>query len=405
MTDELPPLLYLTHRIPYPPDKGDKLRSFNVLRHLALRHRVFLGAFVDRPDDARHVDTLKTWCADVRAERIEPRWRRLASLRGLLTGEALSLPYYRSRALARWVTETVARERIAVALVFSGPMAQYLAAPALTRRVIDFCDVDSAKWTQYAAGCRWPWSWVYRREGERLATFERRMALANDASLFCTDAETALFTRGAPEAAARVTTIQNGVDAEFFSPRCEPPNPYPPGGPVLVLTGAMDYWPNIDAAVWFAGQVLPLIRRSRPEVRFWIVGSNPAPAVRALAGNGVAVTGGVPDVRPYLAHADVVEAPLRIAHGIQNKVLEAMAMARPAVVSAAAATGLAAGAEKEFEVAADAEEFAALTLGLLADAARGDAMGRRAREAVRARYGWPAHLARLDDLMGRDFPV
>jgi len=397
-----PPLLYLTHRIPYPPDKGDKVRSFHILRHLAHTHRVFLGTFIDDPNDFRHIETLKEWCQDVRAIGIEPRLRRVASLRGLAFGEALSLPYYRSRALARWAVETVVWERIAVAVAFSGPMAQYLNVPGLARRVIDFCDVDSAKWTEYAASKRRPLSWLYRREGRRLAAFERKAALANDASLFSTAAERELFARAAPDAANKATVMQNGVDAAHFSPDHELPNPYPPGGPVLAFTGAMDYWPNIDAVTWFAREILPLVRLRRADARFWIVGRNPPPAVLELVGEAVTVTGAVADVRPYLAHADVVEAPLRVARGIQNKVLEAMAMARPVVLAAAPAKGLAAKVGEECEVAASAEEFAAATLRLLGSAEWRKGMGRLAREAMLARYDWEANLAVLDRVLAGD---
>ena len=184
MQDNRPPLLYLTHRIPYPPNKGDKVRSFNILRQLARTHRVWLGSFVDHPDDRRHIATLRQWCEQTCVIPIEPAIRRVASLRGLLRGEALSLPYYRSPRLARWVDRVVAEHGIHAAVAFSGPMAQYLDVPGLARRVVDFCDVDSAKWSQYAADRRWPLSWLYRREGARLLDFERQAAARADASLF-----------------------------------------------------------------------------------------------------------------------------------------------------------------------------------------------------------------------------
>ena len=397
-----PPLLYLVHRIPYPPNKGDKVRSFNILRQLARRHRVFLGTFVDHPDDLRHVAALSEWCEEVRVVPIDPRRARLASLRGLLTCEALSLPYYRNAGLAAWVRDTVARHRIRDAVAFSGPMAQYLTAPGLTRRIVDFCDVDSAKWTQYAADRRWPMSWLYRREGARLLAFERRAAAATEASLFVTEAEADLFRRAAPEVAAKIGTMQNGVDAEYFSPAQPVDSPFPPGGPVLVFTGAMDYWPNIDAVTWFAADILPAIRARVPEVRFWIVGMNPAPAVQALTGAGegacIRVTGTVPDVRPYLAHADVVVAPLRIARGIQNKVLEAMAMGRPVVLSAAPAVGLAAEDGRDCAIAGDAQEFADKVVNLLGCPDRRRDMGQAGRDAVLRGYSWAAHLAQLERL-------
>lgn len=400
-----PPLLYLTHRIPYPPNKGDKVRSFNILRQLSRTHRVWLGTFVDHRDDLQHVATLKQWCEQVCAIPIEPRIRRIASLRGLLRGEALSLPYYSSPRLAEWVARTIGEHDIRAAVAFSGPMAQYLDMPGLQRRVIDFCDVDSAKWAQYAPEHRWPMSWLYRREGERLLAFERQAAAQVDASLFVTEAEAELFRHAAPEAASCVGVMQNGVDADFFSPANAGKSPYPPGGPVIVFSGAMDYWPNVDAVTWFATELLPRIRQTVPDACFWIVGMNPAPAVQALAGEGVAVTGTVRDVRPYIAHADVVVAPLRIARGIQNKVLEAMAMARPVVVSADSATGLAARPGHDFEIARDGDDTVRHVLALLADPARGSTMGAAARTCVVDHYSWQAHLAQLDALLRPPPPI
>ena len=398
--DQRPPLLYLVHRIPYPPNKGDKVRSFNILRHLARTYRVYLGTFVDQAEDRQYVERLREWCAEVHAVDLAPRRARVASLRGLLSGEALSLPYYRDAGLHEWVCDVVHRQGIRRAVAFSGPMAQYLDVAGLMRRIVDFCDVDSAKWTEYAAGRRWPMSGLYRREGEKLLAFERQAAATADAALFVTDAEAEMFRRLAPEVSDRVAAMPNGVDAAFFSPEQAHPDPYPAGGPVVVFTGAMDYWPNVDAVSWFVRDILPTLRGSRPEVRFYIVGMNPAPAVLALAGPGVVVTGSVPDVRPWLAHADVVAAPLRIARGIQNKVLEAMAMGKPVVVSAPAAVGLAGRAGGDFTIADGATEFSACISALLGDAQRRLQMGHAARACVLAAYSWEAHLTRLDMLLG-----
>ena len=212
MHDSRPPLLYLTHRIPYPPNKGDKVRSFNILRQLARTHRVWLGTFVDHPDDHRHIPALKQWCEQTCVIPIEPGIRRIASLRGLLQGEALSLPYYRNPRLADWVERAVAEHGITRAVAFSGPMAQYLGAHGLARRVVDFCDVDSAKWTQYAADRRWPMSWLYRREGERLLAFERVAAADCDACLFVTEAEADLFRAAAPELSTRGASLGPWTD-------------------------------------------------------------------------------------------------------------------------------------------------------------------------------------------------
>lgn len=399
-----PPLLYLTHRIPYPPNKGDKVRSFNILKQLARDYTVHLGTFVDDPNDLQHVPALMHWCASVHAVRLQPTVARLLSVRGLLSGEALSVPYYRDASMQRWVNQQLATHAIEYALAFSAPMAQYLHRSSVRRRVVDFCDVDSAKWAAYADQHRWPMSWVYRREGKTLLAFERSMAQQLDASTFVTEAEAELFLRLAKDVPAqRVSAVQNGVDADYFSPSHAFAAPYPEGAPVLVFTGAMDYWPNIDAVTWFVQDILPGLRQRVGAVRFYIVGMNPAPAVQALAETeGVVVTGSVEDIRPWLAHADVVVAPLRVARGIQNKVLEAMAMGRPVVVSQASAHGLAGRNGEDFQGAESAEDFIAAIEHLLAQPELRHDMGVRARACVLAHYSWSAHLSRLTALLAEE---
>lgn len=399
MRVERSPLLLLVHRIPYPPNKGDKVRSYRILRHLAERYRVFLATFVDDPADWAYVPTVAGWSEAVCVRPIHPRRGRLASLRGLATGEALTLPYYRDRALDQWVRTIVRQHGIRQAVVFSGAMAQYLQGLELDCQVVDFCDVDSEKWTQYAPTKPWPLSWVYAREGRRLLAFERQVAASAQASLFVTQAEADLFKRRAPEVSSRLGVMENGVDGSYFSPDISSPNPFPQGGPVIVFTGAMDYWPNVDAVCWFAQDILPLLRHTWPSVRFWIVGMNPSAEVRALASAGeVEVTGTVADVRPYLRHADAVVAPLRIARGIQNKVLEAMAMARPVVAHPACLQGLSAQVGAEVLAAASPEDFVTALGEALG--ARGVAIGAAARARVMTRYSWERQLAVLDQALG-----
>jgi len=393
-------LLYLVHRLPYPPNKGDKVRSFHLLKHLARNHRLHLGTFIDDPADEAHVDAVRGYCADLHVARLSPRLAKLRSLRGLASGEALSLPYYRDAGLRDWVRRTCAAAQIDAAVVFSSAMADYV--PASLPALVDFVDMDSAKWTQYAGTHRWPLSWLYRREGERLFAFERAVARRARHSFFVTAAERDLFLTAAPECAGRVDAMCNGVDAEFFSPDHASASPYPAGAIPVVFTGAMDYWPNVDAAVWFAGEILPRLRRSDPSIRFYVVGRSPDPAVLALAGEGTVVTGGVDDVRPYLAHAAVVVAPLRIARGIQNKVLEAMAMARPVVASAACAGPIAAAPGQELLAAETADDHVAQIAFLLADPVHADNIGRAARRRVREHYSWDAHLAPIDRFLAEN---
>jgi len=396
-------LLYLVHRLPYPPNKGDKVRSFHLLRHLARGHRVFLGTFVDDAQDEANLDAylevLRPLCADLHVARLAPRTARLRSLTGLLAGEALTLPYYRNGGLQNWVEATLRTQKIDAAVVFSSAMAQYLRGRARPRppvELVDFVDVDSAKWTQYAAQHRWPMSWLYRREGERLLAYERAVATRAARSFFVTEQECALFLARAPECAGRVEAMCNGVDADFFSPEHDLPSPFAAGELPLVFTGAMDYWPNIDAVAWFAAEVMPRLLQALPAVRFHIVGRSPTPAVQALAGAHVAVSGTVPDVRPYLRHAAVVVAPLRVARGIQNKVLEAMAAARPVIASQECAGAVDAVVGRDFLSAATADDYVREIAALLAAPQRAAEIGQAARAGVLARYSWDAHLARID---------
>jgi sugar transferase (PEP-CTERM/EpsH1 system associated) len=245
-------------------------------------------------------------------------------------------------------------------------------------------------------------SWLYRREGDKLLAFEREVAAAATRSFFVTDNEADLFRGLAPECAGRVEAIENGVDSEQFSPDHDLPTPYPAGKRTVVFTGAMDYWPNVDAVTWFANQVLPNLRVKWPDLTFYIVGRSPTPAVQVLAGEGVVVTGTVPDVRPYLRHADAVVAPLRVARGIQNKILEAMAMSRPVVASVSCAGAIEARLGEELLTAATAADFAATVDALLAEPARADAIGQAARQRVVGRYSWAAHLAGIDRHLGID---
>ncbi len=392
---KLPDLLLLAHRIPYPPDKGDKIRAWHLLEHLARRYRVHLGAFVDDPEDWRHCDKMRSVCASTFFVGLNPRLGKLRSLTGLLTGEPLTLPYYRHAGMQAWVDAHL-RAGVDRVVAYSSAMARFVMPARQSRRVMDFVDIDSDKWRQYATTKAWPLSWLYRREGARLLAWEREVAAAFDASLFVSAAEAADFRRLAPESAARVGYYNNGVDADYFSPDRDYANPYPAGVDAIAFTGAMDYWPNMDAVEWYAREVLPGLRASRPRLLFAIVGSRPGPRVRALANlPGVLVTGRVEDIRPWLAHARVVVAPLRIARGIQNKVLEGMAMARTLVATPQALEGIPARVGEEVRRAADAAELACETLAAL----DGPDLGPAARARVLLDFSWDSALARVDRLL------
>ncbi|MDR3394185.1 MAG: TIGR03087 family PEP-CTERM/XrtA system glycosyltransferase [Parasulfuritortus sp.] len=392
-------LLYLVHRLPYPPNKGDKVRSYNLLKYLARSHAVFLGTFVDDPDDMQYLPDVRDLCADMYVARLNPGLAKFKSLVGLLTGEALTLPYYRDASLLNWVMQTLHQQSIEAIVIFSSAMAQYVPAETSVPVLVDFVDVDSAKWTQYASQHRWPMSWVYRREGENLLAYERAIAGWANRSFFVTDNEVELFAGLAPECASRVETVMNGVDSDYFSPVSSRVSPYPNGQPVLVFTGAMDYWPNIDAVTWFAKDIFPSLRVKWPNVKFYIVGRNPTPTVTSLAGDGVVVTGTVPDVRPYLQFADVVVAPMRVARGVQNKILEAMAMARPVVAALTCTDAIGAESGRELIAAGMENEYVSAIDQLLENPVQVTAIGEAGRACVVMRYSWEAHLAKIDSYL------
>lgn len=399
-------LLFLVHRLPYPPNKGDKIRSFNWLKHLARDWRVHLGTFVDDPDDLRHVSAVQELCAQTYIRRLRPRVARARSLTAFVTGNPLTLPYYYDRGMAAWVRDRIARGSLDAVLVFSAAMAQYLPRQtgARVRTVCDFVDVDSDKWRQYACSLARPMCWLYHREATKLLEFERRTAWLSDASVFVSEPEAALFRGCAPEVAERVTAVNNGVDTDYFSPLREYPNPYQAGEVPVVFVGAMDYRPNVDAVNWFASRVLPDLRRAVPGIRFFVVGSRPGEAVRRLAADAsIRVTGTVEDIRPYLAHARLSVAPLRIARGVQNKVLEAMAMALPVVVSPQGLDGIRACGKREVLEADGHEAFVRDVLEVLHGTYPD--LGRAARARVVDDYAWSSNLRRMHDLLeGESLP-
>ena len=391
-------LLYLSHRIPYPPNKGDKIRSYHLLKHLTQRYQVHLGTFIDDPDDWQHVDTVKALCAETCILPLHPMRAKLLSLQGLLKNQALTLDYYKNGEMQEWVSKVVKQHDISKILIFSSAMAQYAINENQAQRVIDFVDIDSDKWQQYAEKKRWPMSWLYGRESRLLLAYERKVAQEFNASLFVSQAEAELFKQLAPECSSKTGFFNNGVDIDYFSPERDYQNPYPANETAIVFTGAMDYWPNIDAVQWFASEVMPGVLAEHPTARFYIVGSRPSAQVQALATlPGVSVTGSVPDIRPWLAHAHLAVAPLRIARGIQNKVLEAMSMAKPVIVTPQALEGIDAEPERELILAKDASQFISSVKALIKKKA--DPMGQQARQKIISRYGWDSNLACVDTLL------
>ena len=389
-------LLFLCHRIPFPPNKGDKIRSYNLLTWLTERFDVTLGAFIDHEADWAHTGTLEAMCEDTYFAPMPAGISRgLRAAKAVLTGDAISVALYRDKGMAQFVDRTLQERAPQTVLVFSSAMGVYTSSlPETTRLLVDFVDVDSEKWRQYASEQSWPMSWLFRRESSRLYAHDQALARRSHHNFFVSQKETELFRRIAPTVAERTSALTNGVDTAFFDPDATMTSPYGPTRRNLVFTGAMDYWPNADAVEWFASDVMPLLRASGEPISFYIVGANPTSRVRRLASADVVVTGTVDDIRPYIGCADVVVAPLRVARGIQNKVLEAMAMRRCVVTTPAGAEGIEGVNDEHYSVRESPDELAAAILNLLADHDAGQ-MGQRARAFVLSNFGWAQCLETL----------
>jgi len=394
-------ILFLAHRVPFPPDRGDKIRSNHLLRRIAEIAPVHVGALADDAADMAQEHELAAIATShclVRRSAPLP----LAALAALGQGVPVSLAAFASARLGRWVAQVLETRPIAAIFVFSGQMAQYVPPAFRGRVVMDFVDVDSAKFEAYAQTGALPRRLLYAREARLLRRFEEATARRVTTSLFITAEERALFeSRLEQGALPDVRALGNGIDTELFDPAAVNPAPELAGeGPGIVFTGQMDYPPNVTAVELFAHEVMPRIRDVHPGARFAVVGRAPTAAVRALGGlHGTVVTGAVPDVRPWLAGADLVTAPLLIARGVQNKVLEAMAMARPVLLTPAAATGIGAADGVQFALAEAPAMLAEKALALLSDRAAAESMGAAARRYVIAECGWDRVLAPLRTLL------
>lgn len=403
-----PAVLFLSQRLPFPPDKGEKIASFNLVRHLGERFAVHVGTFVDAREDVAEIEKLRPYCASLHVGRIVKPWAWGPAAWRWLCGAPLSFALFRSAGLKAYVRRVIEQHQPVAIVTHSSNISDYALTPTTrpTVRVLHFADVDSEKFAAFAATAKGWRRRLLALEARRVRAAEARLLAGADAVAFVSDEEAALFRRIADGDGGKVVTIANGVDANAFDPGKPWPRPAWGDRAALVFTGAMDYQPNIDAVVWFADAVLPALGAARRQTQFVIVGSNPAPAVKALANRpGVSVTGRVPDVQPYLAHAAAVVAPLRIARGIQNKVLEALAMGRPTIVTTDALTGIGEPETAPVIVADGADAWIAACLRVLDDPASAAPLAARARPFVIDHFGWAARLRALDELLPAACPA
>ncbi len=389
-----PEVLFLAHRIPYPPDKGDKIRSWRILKFLAEHYRVHLACFADDPRDLAHNEFLNSFCESVTVISLNPRAARLSSIKALLLGRPLSFQYFHDTRMSAAIRE-LRKKPLSAEIAFSSSMAPYIEKPVEGRkRIVDFCDADAEKWRGYAEESKGPMKLIYAREAKTLARKEIDIANWCDASFAISSEEAAIFNARSGMMKT-VATFSNGVDGVYFDPHAIETSDTPQHD--CVFTGAMDYRANVDGVLHFARHIWPAVRSARPDATFAIVGANPAPAIAALHGNdGVTVTGRVEDIRPWLAGAKIAVAPLRVARGVQNKVLEAMAMTKPVVASAEAMTGIAAPRDAALTAETD-DAMAASILALLEDAPQCDRMGRAARHFILTHHQWDHALKPLED--------
>jgi len=394
--------LFVAHRMPFPPDRGDKIRSHHLLKALCRLGPVHVATLGETDVDFRSEPLLaelaRSHCLARRAGNLP-----LAGLRAFTAGWPVSLAAFDSPQLRTWISQALDAHPIDTIFVFSGQMGQFVPAEFAGRVVVDLCDVDSAKFESYADNHAWPRRWIYAREARLLAAEEARLAHRADATLLISQDEAELFRRRVGRTRANVITLANGIDTDLFDPAAVAPDPrlVADTGPHIVMTGQMDYPPNVAAVLRTARQLMPAIREVYPAAKFHVVGRNAGAEVRALGGlNGTRVWGEVPDVRPFLAAADLVVAPLTIARGVQNKVLEAMAMARPILLSAEAATGIGAADGEHYAVGSDDQDMAKRALELLSDRPVALAMGASAKRFVIEHKSWDAALAPLADIIG-----
>jgi sugar transferase (PEP-CTERM/EpsH1 system associated) len=390
-------ILFLCHRVPYPPDRGDRITTWHFLQHmLAEGHSVRLGCFREEERDAAAVTFLRSKGAEVEAPMLSRGWRKMWSLRGLLTGEALTIPFFAHGELRAAVDRWCAAKPPDLIYVYSSSMAQYVLGRKGCPKAMHFAELDSDKWLQYATKSGWLGRWIYGREAKKLLAFEDAVARDFDLSIVVSEVERELFTRRIPGVNPEV--LPNGVDVDHFrSSGDSERHPH-----TLVFTGVMDYEPNVDGVQWFADECWPQLKASHPDARFLIVGSRPNAAVKALAQRaGIEVTGRVETTPPYFDRAAVAIAPLRLARGVQNKVLEAMSMGMPVVSTPEAAQGLGDVPAGTLSIHSQPPAMVAAIRELFDSPVRARAEGRAAAEWVRDHFRWQNMYERLDTMLLR----
>ena len=387
-------ILYLCHRFPYPPKRGGKIRPFNMIRHLAQHHEVTVCSLARSPQEAEEARGIAPYCKRFEIALVDDRIQALRMVARLPTPAPSSFGFFRSASLARTIDGLLAAEKFDLIFVHCSSVAHYVSDVTGIPKILDFGDMDSQKWLEYARSKPFPLNAGYWLEGRKLVAEERRLARQFDLCTATTRAEWQTlegYGTGTPS-----DWFPNGVDSDFFAPSAQPHEPE-----TICFVGRMDYYPNQDSMFDFCANTLPLLRQRRPGIKLLIVGADPSAKVRRLAEiPGVTVTGSVADVRPYVHRAALMVAPLNIARGTQNKILEAMAMGVPVVASRIAAGGVDALDGEHLLTADNPQQFGEAVEQILRDSGERARLAAAGRERMLSNHSWKHSLRRLDGIIG-----
>ena len=389
-------ILYLCHRFPYPPKRGGKIRPFNMIRHLSAQgHQVTVCSLVRSDAEAEEGAGIAPFCASYEMAQVSNPVQVLRMVARLPLTTPSSMGFFRSNQLARRVRELLEQKRWDLIFVHCSSVAQYVEHVRDVPKILDFGDMDSQKWLEYANYKPFPLSLGYTLEGRKMERAESSLARRFELCTATTRAE--WETLEAYGSGASTDWFPNGVDASYFKPSDEAFD-----ADTISFIGRMDYYPNQEGMARFCGQTWPLLKARRPALKLLIVGADPSPEMRKLGElPGVTVTGSVPDVRPFILGSALMVAPLNIARGTQNKILEAMAMGVPVVTSTIAAGGVDAQAPEHFLVADTPAQTCAAILRILEQPDERLRLSVAGRERMLSHHSWPHSMQRLDRIIER----
>ena len=386
-------ILYICHRFPFPPARGGKIRPFNMIKHLGRKHEVVVASLVRSQEEAEAGRGLSRHCGDfIMAEvTATAAWARMISR--LPTPQPSSLGYFYSPDLARRIDRRLQSERFDLIYVHCSSAAPYVSKVSGIPKMLDFGDMDSQKWLDYCRFKPFPLSLGYWLEGRKMEAAEKALARRFDLCTCTTKAE--LETLRQLHVPVPTDWFPNGVDTEFFAPSDAPYD-----ADAISFVGRMDYFPNQQAMMFFANEVFPTIREKRPAATLAIIGAEPSANIRRLAcRDGITVTGTVPDVRDYVRRSAASVAPLSIARGTQNKIVECMAMGVPVVTSPQAAGGVDAVPGEHLLVARSPDDYAAKLLNLMSDGTARQRLAAAGRARVETHHSWARSMAKLDRIV------